>query len=289
MTEATGGTIDSPTLITPELLRGWRLPEPTGSKYSRGQVLVVGGAAQTPGGVMLAGTAALRVGAGRLAMAVDSAVAPHVAVAVPESGVSGLDDHERLAKEAGAADAVLIGPGLGDADLAIDLLERLAQLVDDDTPVVVDAYAATVLPDVSTECRRTLAGRLVATPNPGELAQLVGSDDLDPDEVAAAADQVRTTYGATVASGGWVLSAEGAWRSTTGDTGLGTSGSGDVLAGAVTGLLARGADHAQALAWAVHTHAAAGDVLAARLGRVGYLASELVAELPLVLNSLRGD
>jgi len=289
MTGAAGGTIDSPTLITPELLRAWRLPEPSGSKYSRGQVLVVGGAVATPGGVMLAGTAALRMGAGRLALAVDATVAPHVAVAIPESGVSGLDDEERMAKEAAGADAVLVGPGLDDADVAIDLLERLAHLVDDDTPVVVDAYAATVLADVSTECRTALAGRLLATPNRGELARLVGADDLDDHEIAAAAESVCATYGATVAVGGWVLSTDGAWRSTTGDTGLGTSGSGDVLAGAVAGLLARGADHAQALAWAVHIHAAAGDVLAARLGRVGYLASELMAELPLVLGSLRGD
>ena len=242
-----------------------------------------------PGAVMLAGTAALRMGAGRLALAVDAAVAPHVAVAIPESGVSGLEDEERMSQEAGGADAVLVGPGLDDADVAGELLERLARFVDDNTPVVVDAYAATVLPDVSAQCRATLAGRLLATPNTSELARLVGADDLADDEIAAAAESVRETYDATVAAVGWVVANNGVWRSTTGDTGLGTSGSGDVLAGAITGLLARGADHAQALAWGVHSHAAAGDVLAARLGRVGYLASELVDELPLVLGSLRGD
>ena len=289
MTGSTGGTIEKPALITPEVLRAWKLPEPGGSKYSRGQVLVIGGAAATPGAVMLAGTAALRMGAGRLALAVDAAVAPHVAVAMPESGVSGLDDERSMAGEASGADAVLVGPGLGDADVACELLERVVALVGDDTPIVLDAYGATVLPDVSKSCRTALAGRLLATPNQGELAQLVGADQLADNEIAAAADTVRGTYDATVAAGGWVIAADGAWRSTSGDTGLGTSGSGDVLAGAVTGLLARGAVQAQAMVWAVHTHSAAGDVLAGRLGRVGYLAHELTAELPLVLGSLRGD
>lgn len=289
MTGSTGGTIEAPTLITPEVLRAWQLPEPGGSKYSRGQVLVVGGAAATPGAVILAGTAALRMGAGRLALAVDAAVAPHVAVAMPESGVSGLDDERSMGSEASGADAVLVGPGLGDADVACELLERLVALVDDDTPIVVDAYGATVLPDVSKSCRAALAGRLLATPNQGELARLVGADELAEDEIAAAADSVHGTYAATVAACGWVVAADGVWRSTTGDTGLATSGSGDVLAGAVTGLLARGTVKAQAMAWAVHTHAAAGDVLAGRLGRVGYLARELADELPLVLGSLRGD
>ena len=282
-------SLDDPVLITPELLRDWALPEPRGSKYSRGRVLVVGGAAATPGAVMLAGLAALRMGAGRLTLAVDAAVAPHVAVAIPESGVGALDDDGWLAKEAEGADAVLVGPGLGDAGTAIDVLQRIASHVGEHTPVVVDAYGATVLPEVSDECRAALSGRLLATPNQGELARLVGADELEDGEVAQAADRVRREYGASVAASSWVLSGDGVWRATTGDTGLGTSGSGDVLAGAVTGLLARGADAGHALAWGVHAHAAAGDALAGRMGRVGYLASELVDELPLVLGALRGD
>lgn len=283
-------SIESPDLITPALLREWALPEPGGSKYARGRVLVVGGSAGTPGAVMLAGLAALRMGAGRLSLVVDAAVAAQVAVAVPESGVSALDDDERLAEEASTADAVLVGPGIGDAEVAIHLLERLADVVGKDVPVVVDAFAATSLPEVSTSALASLGGRLLATPNPSEAARLVGVDDeLEGEALGRAARQVHEEYDATVAAGGWVVAHDGVWRATTGDTGLGTSGSGDVLAGAVTGLLARGAGHAQALAWGVHSHAAAGDALAARMGRVGYLARELVDELPLVLGSLRGD
>jgi len=76
------------------------------------------------------------------------------------------------------------------------------------------------------------------------------------------------------------------WVEEGGDTGLGTSGSGDVLAGVVSGLLARGATPEQAACWATYVHAAAGQRLAARVGRVGFLARELVDEVPRVLSEL---
>jgi NAD(P)H-hydrate repair Nnr-like enzyme with NAD(P)H-hydrate dehydratase domain len=76
------------------------------------------------------------------------------------------------------------------------------------------------------------------------------------------------------------------WWTSTGSGGLGTSGSGDVLAGAVAGLLARGADLDQATCWGTHLHGAAGDRLAARVGPLGYLARELVEQLPLALVEL---
>src|SRR4051794_41915515 len=76
--------------VTPTLLRSWPLPSPSGSKYGRGQVLIVGGAARTPGAVQLAGLAALRVGAGHLTMAGASAAAVAVAGAPPEGGGGGL-------------------------------------------------------------------------------------------------------------------------------------------------------------------------------------------------------
>jgi NAD(P)H-hydrate repair Nnr-like enzyme with NAD(P)H-hydrate dehydratase domain len=76
------------------------------------------------------------------------------------------------------------------------------------------------------------------------------------------------------------------WRDGTGNAGLGTSGSGDVLAGVAVGLLARGADPAQAAAWAVHLHGSAGDAMAATVGRLGFLAGELLEQVPRILASL---
>lgn len=85
-----GGSPRLPRLVTPALLRSWPLPEPDGTKYSRGLALVVGGSCSTPGGAILAGVSALRMGAGRLHLATAEGVATQVAVAVPECGTTGL-------------------------------------------------------------------------------------------------------------------------------------------------------------------------------------------------------
>ncbi|GAA2103961.1 NAD(P)H-hydrate dehydratase [Microlunatus panaciterrae] len=280
-------------LVTPNSLREWALPAITDSKYSRGQVLVVGGAASTPGAALLAGLAAMRVGAGHLSFAVAESVATALAVAVPESGVTGLPQDRRgsvlgadlsaIADKLESADVVLVGPGLDDADQTVELLRTLVPLVADDTWLVLDAYALGVLPRL-TDLRDRLSGRLVLTPNKEEAARLLERDldDLESD-VAAVADR----YGAVVTCHGAVADADGArWQATTGFGGLATSGSGDVLAGAVTGLLGRGATGAQATCWATHLHAAAGDRLAARVGPLGFLARELLDELPALMMEL---
>src|SRR4051794_14165213 len=144
--------------LTPSALRDWPLPEPGGSKYSRGQVVVVGGARSTPGAAMLAGIAALRVGAGRLTLAVARAASVHLADTVPEAGVHGLPETEAGAPDGtglevldgdlAGADAVLVGPGLDDADRTMDLLRALAPRIGKRTPVVLDAYALGVLPKI---------------------------------------------------------------------------------------------------------------------------------------------
>jgi ADP-dependent NAD(P)H-hydrate dehydratase len=282
--------MSEPIPVTPNLLREWTLPDGGGSKYGRGQVLVIGGAAKTPGAAMLSATAALRVGGGRLTLAVARSVALHVAVALPESGVQPLDEDddghiavgviESLADDLASADAVLVGPGLDEPEGSKDLVAGLASRVGEDTLVVLDAFALGVAADLVDELA-PLRGRLVMTPNSGEAERLLGhecADDLSD------ATEIAQRYGAVVSLGGIVVAPDGrAWAKGTGAGGLGTSGSGDVLSGAITGLLARGADVAQATVWATQVHAAAGDRLAVQVGPMGYLASELLGEIPRVL------
>ena len=280
-------------VVTPSLLRHWPLPDPGSSKYGRGQVLVVGGAARTPGSVLLAGEAALRVGGGHLQLAVAESVAAALAVAVPEAGVIALPQTatgsvrgagaaDRLG-DAAAADVVLVGPGLDDADEAADLLEALVPVLGEEAPVVLDAYALGVLPGLD-DVQASLRGRLVLTPNSEETRRLLGDE---PDDPARGAAQVADSYGAVVSTSGYVADPDGrCWQMSTGHTGLGTSGSGDVLAGTVTGLLARGADLDQAACWGTHLHAASGDRLAARQGPLGFLARDLLGELSLLLVEL---
>ena len=294
-----GGTVTAPRPVTPALLRTWPLPSPGGSKYDRGHVMVVGGARATPGAVMLAGTAALRMGAGKLGLAVARSVAGHVAVAVPESGVFGLDEDadgsvtghgidDSLGAQVSRADAVLIGPGLDAIDGSERLLEEIVPLLPDSACIVLDAFGATALPRLDPRVLEALAGRLVLSPNPRELAYLLDRDDAG-EHLGAAVLECAERYGAAVGCGTLVAWEGALWEITTGDTGLGTSGSGDVVAGAMTGLLSRGASPVQALVWAKHVHAQAGEELAARFGRVGYLAGELGAQLPRVMATLGGD
>jgi NAD(P)H-hydrate repair Nnr-like enzyme with NAD(P)H-hydrate dehydratase domain len=137
----------------------------------------------------------------------------------------------------------------------------------------VDALA---LPAVTAATK--LPERCVLTPNLGELASLDGGSDDSPETQAR---RVAERTGAVVATQDWVAAPGGElWHNTAGTVGLATSGSGDVLAGAVLGLLCRGATPAQAACWATYAHSAAGQRLAAQRGRTGYLARELIDVLP---------
>jgi NAD(P)H-hydrate repair Nnr-like enzyme with NAD(P)H-hydrate dehydratase domain len=153
--------------------------------------------------------------------------------------------------------------------------------------VTLDALGlAAVTADPS--CLQHLAGRVVLTPNPSELAI---SLHVEPDEVdadpAGAALRLAGQTGAAVGLGGatsWIAAADGRlWEDQSGGAGLGVSGSGDVRAGVVAGLLARGAQPEQAAVWAAYLHGRAGERLAAQVGRLGFLARELPPEIPRVL------
>jgi ADP-dependent NAD(P)H-hydrate dehydratase len=282
------------TILTPTTLRAWPLPEPEGhSKAARGTVLVVGGSRGTPGAVMLAGMAALRVGAGVLQTAGPGSIATALGIHVPESlalslpetqtGSVAVGAADAAAELLGSADAVLIGPGLFDTEETMrQLVASLLERVGERTAVGLDAYA---LRGLDPDTVAPVAGRVVLTPNLKEAAALLGRDPQDPDE---AARSLARSYGAVVTLHGRIADPDGRlWVDESGHIGLGTSGSGDVLAGLVAGLLARGAPPAQAASWGTHVHAAAGERLAARMFRLGFLARELLDEAPLVLAELQ--
>jgi hydroxyethylthiazole kinase-like uncharacterized protein yjeF len=265
-------------VITPRLLREWPLPDPHGGKETRGTVLVVGGSRFTPGAVLLAGLAALRAGAGRLQLAAESSTVSALSIAVPEAKVIGLPDNgDELLGLVADADVVAVGPGLDDIGETARLLHLILDAAADDAAVVLDAYALGAL----SKEPGLLAGRpqgFVLTPNVTEAGHLLGRDPGD--DLAAETHTLAERYRATVSLFGHIATPDGrGWREESGDAGLGTSGSGDVRAGIVAGLLGRGADPAQAACWGAFAHAASGLRLAPRYGRVGFLARELVDEL----------
>lgn len=290
--------MSEPEPVDEDLLRGWPLPEPGSDKLSRGVVVVVGGNRSTPGAVVLAGEAALRVGGGKLQVATAASVARHVALALPEAGVRGLPETgdgdpdqsaaERVVGTADGAGCVLLGPGLLDPDAASALLARVVPRLAG--PVVVDALGSSYLTHHPDGVRH-LGGRCVLTVNPTELARTLGAPEgqVDADRGGAALRLARRC-GAVVLCGGPdkdVAAPDGrTWRVTAGGPGLAVAGSGDVQAGFVAGLLARGATPEQAAVWAAYLHGAAGDRLAADVGPLGFLARELPAVAPRLLADL---
>jgi len=276
------------------LLRRWPLPDPaaTEGKEDRGRVLVVGGSAEVPGAALLAGIAALRAGAGKLQIVTARPAAMALAIAVPEARVIGqpigrggeIARLQRAALEAAAGcDAALVGPGMahnaGAARIAAQVIAHSRQ------PLVLDAGALAA----HATCRQA-ASTVVLTPHHGEMARIM---DVPIEDIAAeparAAATLAARCGAIVVLKGAVTfiasPSREAWINREGSVALGTSGSGDVLAGVIAGLLARGAPAEQAAVWGVYLHARAGAALERRHGQVGSLAREIAAEIPALMAS----
>ena len=286
--------------VTASLLRRWQIPQPSedADKQDRGIAMVVGGAVEAPGALLLAGVAALRAGAGKLQIAGPRSAATAIGVALPEARVFSLPETGdgfldrkagvRAAECARQANAVLIGPGMLGEDAVRSfmgvLLPRLAG-----KQIVIDAIALSALR--GSRFRFTEDTQVVLTPNPAEMAKITGATkEAVEGDLRGVATAVAEDLNAVVAAKGretFIATPYGeVFRYSEGDVGLATSGSGDVLAGILVGLLARGATLDQAAVWAVYLHGAAGNRLKRRMGPVGFLARELSDEVPALMNAL---
>lgn len=269
-----------------------RVPEDS-DKEGRGRLLVIAGSRELAGAALLAGVAGLRAGAGKLQIATATSVAPLLAVAVPEARVIGCaeskdgclspDSIPALIGWAEGAQAIAIGCGLEEGP-------PLEQLVDAlltsglDRPLVLDAAILSCLAP-RAETVRSWKGGVILLPHAREMAALLECEPeaVESDRLGAALraaeryEAVALVKGACsyiAAPDGRVFQYEG------GGVGLATSGSGDVLAGIVGGLCARGADALTATLWGVWLHGEAGRLLTRKVGRLGFLARELPDLVP---------
>lgn len=299
--------LSAPIDVDQALLQAWELPmpDPDSDKEGRGHVLVLGGSREMPGAVILAATAALRAGAGKLTIATGRSVAQLVALALPEARVIGLaettsggfsaDAVTVLDPLADKVSAILIGPGMQDEPASAALVHAmLPRLTGSDTSVVLDACAmgAILFPPQGPAPFR-FAQPVVLTPHAGEMAHLSGAAKdaivADPDRHALDSAARWNTIVALKGARTVIADPDGAsWQHAGGNVGLATSGSGDTLAGIVAGLAARGATLAQAACWGVALHAQAGTRLARQFGKLGYLAREIPGEIPFLLEMIAG-
>jgi ADP-dependent NAD(P)H-hydrate dehydratase len=265
-------------------------PVVDGDKESKGRILVIAGSRAVPGAALLTATAAMRAGAGKLKIATVESIATPVATAMPEAMVVGFPEHRNggfarsavamIADEAADAHAIVAGPGMAPGDTC----KRIADvLFKSPASLALDAELLRSLPATGRKAERSTLPVLL--PHAGELAALL---DCDEDEIAAdpigSGLRAAKLYRAIVLVKGvtsHVVHPDGrAWAYSGGAPGLGVSGSGDVLAGIVGGLLSRGADPLAALLWGVWLHGEAGAALAKTIAPIGFLAREIANEVP---------
>jgi ADP-dependent NAD(P)H-hydrate dehydratase / NAD(P)H-hydrate epimerase len=280
----------------------WPPRDPDANKGTYGRILVVAGSVGKTGAAVLAGLGALRAGAGLVTVATPASALPLVAVARPELMTEPLAEApdgglhagalERALEMAHARDAVVIGPGLGQAPGTRAFVQAFVGRCQ--VPVVVDADALNAFgasesaPPALELLRRSRS--TVLTPHPGEMARLLGGSarHIQERRLAAAQELAAATNAVVVLKGRRTIVADGekAAVNPTGNPGMATGGTGDVLSGIVGALLARGGDAWTAATAAVYAHGLAGDLAAERLGQESMLAGDLADALSGALRSL---
>jgi len=270
-----------------------------GHKGDYGHLLLVAGSVGKTGAAALAARAAMRAGAGLVTVATAAAAQPAVAALLleamseplpqTEAGSVALKARERLNDLVQRRDALAVGPGLG-LDEDTQALAR-ALVFESERPCVVDADALSALAGHLARLAGAPAARCL-TPHPGEMARMLGVSiaDVQRDRIRTVR-QFATEWAVYVVLKG-AVSVIGAPDGTvllnpTGNPGMASGGTGDVLTGVLGAFLARGLAPADALASAVYLHGLAGDIAAARQGQESLIASDVIDALPAAFATLR--
>ena len=259
--------------------------DPFAHKGSFGKLLLLCGSRGYTGAASLAAMGALRSGAGLVFLGVPESIYAIEAVKLTEpvvfplpdrDGMLAVDAVKEVADRLCRMDAVLIGPGLGQSEGTLAVLETVMA---SSLPVVVDADGINLL----SKHKYLLRGRsapTILTPHEGEFKRLMGP--VVQDRQASAMEAARQLGCIMVLKGHHTLIADGAgcYQNTTGNPGMAVGGSGDVLAGMIVSLLGQGLAPLEAAACAVWLHGAAGDRCAQQLGQYGMLPTDMLGELP---------
>jgi NAD(P)H-hydrate epimerase len=248
-------------------------------KGDYGHSLIVGGCSTLLGAVMMAASAAARVGSGLTTVACAPTVSMLVPLAQPEIMSCPIDSPEQLEPLILKANTIAIGPGLGQDSWALGLLQKILMV---DLPLVVDADALNLLAQ-----RPQYNEHWILTPHPGEAARLLGVSptSIEKDRYAAV-EQLQKQYGGVIVLKGHktlIACEKGVWKNQTGNPGMATGGMGDILTGVITGLVAQGVPFDKAALIGVFIHGKAGD-LAAEKGQRGLLATDLLLFLRQLVN-----
>jgi hydroxyethylthiazole kinase-like uncharacterized protein yjeF len=280
-------------LTTPHLVRGW-LPnrESAAHKGDFGRVLVVAGSRGMTGAASLCGEAVIRAGAGLVTVAVPETLHDIMEAKLTEVMTASLPDSDkgRLARGAkqriltllDGMDALAIGPGLSTDPEVVALIKELLPGVK--VPCVLDADALNALAG-DTDVLRKMQAPVVVTPHPGEMARLMGTStrEIQRDRLAVATSAAADWNVVVLLKGARTIVAtpNGAvYINPSGNPGMATAGSGDVLTGVVAALIGQGLEVSQAAAAGAYIHGLAGDIAARRRGMMAMVAGDILAALP---------
>ena len=283
--ESAGGLIGDGVLALP------RHREPGSTKFTSGQVVVVGSSRGLTGAVCMSAEAAVRAGAGYATVAVPADLEPIFEVKLTEVMSRGLEgargrlaatDADAVLSLAERAEAVVLGPGLGRDGDSFELARDLAARIDSALVLDADGLNAHAGRLDSLDGR---AGPAVLTPHAGELGRLLGrpSAEIAAHRLASAREAARLSGAVILLKGDDTIVADGERLAISrgGAPGLATAGTGDVLSGVIAALLARGLEPFAATCTAVHAHCRAGRLAAARVGAAeSVIASDVIAALP---------
>jgi NAD(P)H-hydrate epimerase len=269
-------------------------------KGNYGKAYIVAGSTGMTGAAMLTCEAVLRSGAGLLKVAIpqslnsimETRLIEAITVPLPElkKGVVGISDIEKIIKTMKESNVIAIGPGSGQTR---ELEEVLRNICEEATiPIVLDADALNSLAH-RLDILNLLKTTAVLTPHIGEMARLTNMsiEDIQRDKIQVAMEFAKKWKVILILKGARtvVASPEGKlFINITGNPGMATAGSGDVLTGIITGFLAQGIQPLEAALAAVYIHGTAGDRAANRIGEYGLMAGDIIRELPYAIKEIVG-
>ena len=260
-----------------------------------GRVLAIGGSAGMSGAISLTGLAALRSGSGLVRVAVPELIQALVAATNPclmtigclaDGDVFHGASEGALAHHAQWADVVALGPGMGRGEPQKWIVPKLYREIQQ--PMVVDADGLNTLADAEVELADH-QGQRILTPHPGEFRRLIGSKLTGREELESAAIELADRTGVVVVlkgKGTLVTDGERSFRNQTGNPGMATAGSGDVLTGVITSLVGQGLPAFDACCIGVNVHGVAGDFAAESVGETSLIATDIVECLPAAFKKL---
>ena len=243
-------------------------------KYDYGHALLYAGSKNMIGAAMLCSKAGLRSGAGLVTVHADEDTSPAIHIAIPEV----ITSHENnIEKETGKKNAVGIGPGLESSTHNSELLEKL--ILHFEPPLVIDAIALNLLAQFPEYLLQRKSNPAILTPHTGEFEKLFGKTANDFERIELAIHKASSLNCYIILKGHYTFVATPGGKgffNSTGNPGMATAGSGDVLTGLITGLLARKYSQEEACVLGVYLHGIAGDIAAEKFSEEAMIAGDII-------------